>query len=130
MSTGQTSVMLSMSADNGKTWTKPKKVHKETSKYNHFLTWLTVDPSNGNLHFVYYRKKRGSKATDVMWTCSMDGGLSMKEQLISEKSFEPNPYVFFGDYLNIAALDNVIRPVWPRMDNGKISLWTALIDLK
>ena len=27
MSTGQTSVMLSMSADNGKTWTKPKKVH-------------------------------------------------------------------------------------------------------
>ena len=24
MSTGQTSVMLSMSADNGKTWTKPK----------------------------------------------------------------------------------------------------------
>ena len=130
MSTGQTSVMLSMSADNGKTWTKPKKVHKETSKYNHFLTWLTVDPSNGNLHFVYYRKKRESKATDVMWACSMDGGLSMKEQLISEKSFEPNPYVFFGDYLNIAAQDNVIRPVWPRMDNGKISLWTALIDLK
>lgn len=65
-----------------------------------------------------------------MWAFSMDGGLSMKEQLISEKSFEPNPYVFFGDYLNIAAQDNVIRPVWPRMDNGKISLWTALIDLK
>ena len=59
-----------------------------------------------------------------MWACSMDGGLSMKEQLISEKSLSKS-ICLFGDYLNIAAQDNVIRPVWPRMDNGKISLWTA-----
>ena len=130
MNTGQTSVVFSSSSDNGKSWSIPKKVHKQSDKYNHFLTWFTVDPSNGNLHFVYYRKGVDSKPTDVMWAQSMDGGKSFKEQVISEKPFEPNPVVFFGDYLNIAARDNVVRPVWPRMDMGHISLWTAIIDLK
>jgi len=130
MKTGQTSVVFSSSTDNGKSWSTPTTVHKKSTKYNHFLTWFTIDPSNGNIHFVYYRKGVDSKPTDVVWAQSMDGGNSFKEQVISEKSFEPNPLVFFGDYLNIAARDNVVRPVWPRMDKGHISLWTAIIDLK
>lgn len=130
MKTGQTSVVFSSSTDNGNSWSIPKTVHKKSTKYNHFLTWFTIDPSNGNIHFVYYRKGVDSKPTDVVWAQSQDGGKSFKEQVISEKPFEPNPFVFFGDYLNIAARDNVVRPVWPRMDKGTISLWTAIIDLK
>jgi hypothetical protein len=91
---------------------------------------MTVDPSNGNLHFVYYRKSRKSKTTDVIWASSKNGGESFDEEVISEQSFEPSGTVFFGDYLNIAAVDNVVRPVWPRMDNGKITLWTALINFE
>lgn len=129
METGQTSVLFSKSSDDGKNWSTPAKVHSSSS-HNHFLTWMTVDPSNGFLHFVYYRKEALSKATDVIWSHSKNAGGSFIEKVISDTPFEPNPNVFFGDYLNIAARDNVIRPVWPRMDNGKISLWTALIDLK
>jgi len=105
-------------------------VHSETNAYNHFLTWFTIDPSNGYIHFVYYKKSVDSKATDVIWANSKDGGNTFTEKVISEKPFEPSPMVFFGDYLNIAARDNVVRPVWPRMDKGNISLWTAIIDLK
>lgn len=130
MQTGQTSVMFSKSINDGESWSIPSEVHPVTPIYNHFLTWLTVDPSNGNLHFVYYRKGVDSKSTDVMWAHSIDGGDHFTEEVISEKPFEPNPNVFFGDYLNIAARDNVVRPVWPRMDQGKISLWTAIIDMK
>jgi hypothetical protein len=61
---------------------------------------------------------------------SNDGGDTFQQQTISEKSFIPTETEFFGDYLGIAAYDNRIRPIWPRMDNKKISLWTALIDLK
>ena len=128
--TGRTSVLFSKSEDNGESWSSPVQVHKDSSEYNHFLTWMTVDPSNGNLHFVYYRKSRKSKATDVVWASSKNGGEYFVEEVISEQSFEPSGTVFFGDYLNIAAVDNVVRPVWPRMDNGKITLWTALINFE
>ena len=128
--TGRTSVLFSKSEDNGESWSSPVQVHKDSSEYNHFLTWMTVDPSNGNLHFVYYRKSRKSKATDVVWASSKNGGESFDEEVISEQSFEPSGTVFFGDYLNIAAVNNVVRPVWPRMDNGKITLWTALINFE
>ena len=130
METGLTSVMFSHSTDNGLSWSAPSKVHSETNVYNHFLTWFTVDPSNGYIHFVYYKKSVDSKATDVIWANSKDGGNTFTEKVISEKPFEPSPTVFFGDYLNIAARGNVVRPVWPRMDKGKISLWTAIIDFK
>lgn len=127
---GLTSVVFSRSLDDGTTWSEPVSVHKESNKYNHFLTWMTVDKSNGYLHFVYYRKSVKTKATDVVWAMSKDGGETFIEEVISERPFEPNAFVFFGDYLNIAALNNIVRPVWPRMDEGKISLWTALIKVE
>ncbi|MDA9817246.1 glycoside hydrolase [bacterium] len=127
---GRTSVLFSKSVDNGETWSKPVAVHKDITNYNHFLTWMTVDPSNGNLHFVYYRKSRNTKETDVVWASSRNAGDSFEEAVISERSFAPSGSVFFGDYLNIAAVNNIVRPVWPRMDNGKITLWTALINFK
>ena len=61
---------------------------------------------------------------------SKNGGITFKEECISEKPFIANEKVFFGDYLNIAAVNGVIRPIWPRMDRKKISLWVALINDK
>ena len=57
-------------------------------------------------------------------------GASYKEETISQKPFTPNNKVFFGDYLGIASVNGHIRPIWPRMDEGKITLWTAIIDQK
>jgi hypothetical protein len=46
---------------------------------------------------------------------------------ISEKPFVPSEESFFGDYTNIAAHKGIITPIWTRMDNGKTSVWTAVI---
>ncbi|MEW6195950.1 MAG: T9SS type A sorting domain-containing protein, partial [Bacteroidota bacterium] len=40
----------------------------------------------------------------------------------------PDKYIFIGDYTNIAAYNGKIYPIWTRMDNTKLSVWTALID--
>jgi hypothetical protein len=128
-----TDVWLMKSIDGGDSWSKPIKVNQDKNRSHQFFTNIAIDQTNGNLHFIYYdRSKYKSKdlQTDVVWCMSNDGGNTFQQQTISEKSFIPTETEFFGDYLGIAAYDNRIRPIWPRMDNKKISLWTALIDLK
>ncbi len=124
-----TDVWLLKSTDGGESWSEPIKVNQDKTKSHQFLTTMCIDQSNGNLHFVYYdRRKQTNKATDVVWAISKDGGKTFQEQTISEKPFTPNERVFFGDYLGISAVNGVVRPIWPRMDEGKITLWTAIID--
>ena len=128
-----TDVWLMKSSDGGDTWSKPIKVNQDRTRSHQFMTAIAVDQTNGDLHIVFYDRckyKATDKQTDVVWCMSKDGGETFQQQTISEKSFSPNDKVFFGDYLGIAAVNGRVRPIWPRMDNGKISLWTALIDLK
>lgn len=120
---------LSLSKDGGETWSEPIKVNQDDSKKHQFFTWITVDQSNGNLYFIYYdRRNYTDNQTDVYMTVSRDGGKTFQDFRISDSPFIPSEKVFFGDYLNIAAVKGVIRPIWPRMDNGKISLWVTLVN--
>jgi hypothetical protein len=127
-----TDIFLMFSTDNGVHWQGPIQVNKETRETHQFLTCLTVDQSNGDLHFVYYDRSKyepGSLKTDVIWTVSKDGGITFNETTISTSPFQPHGSKFFGDYLGIAAHNGTVRPIWPRMDQGRITLWTALIDM-
>lgn len=119
------------SDDNGETWSERKRVNQDETSREQFFTWMRIDQSNGNLYFIYYdrRNTRGS-ATEVVMAWSKDGGETIKEMTVSAKPFKPDQDVFFGDYLNIDAVNNVVRPIWPRMDNRKISLWVMLVDGK
>jgi len=120
---------LSYSKDQGKSWSEPIRVNQDDSKKHQFFTWMSIDQSNGNLYFVYYdRRNYEDDQTDVYLTTSRDGGKTFIDTRISDSPFIPFEKVFFGDYLNIASVDGVIRPIWPRMDNGKISLWVTLVS--
>lgn len=120
---------FSYSKDNGDTWSEPVKVNQDDSKKHQFFTWMTVDQSTGNLYFVYYdRRNYSDNQTDVYISTSTDGGKTFHDTRISDNPFIPTKKIFFGDYLNIAAVDGVIRPIWPRMDNGKITLWVTLVS--
>lgn len=126
-----TDVWLMSSSDGGTTWTQAKRVNQDPPGKQQFLTSMAVDQKNGDLHFIYYDRRRfKTNSTDVVWAKSSDGGLSFSEEIISTRPFLPNPEIFFGDYLGIAAHNGRVRPIWPRMDNGVITLWTALIDPK
>jgi hypothetical protein len=125
-----TDVWLAKSTDGGQTWTAPKKVNDDATNRHQFLTWMTVDQANGNLYFVFYdRRAFSDNNTDVYLAVSKDGGETFKNIKISESPFIPDNSIFFGDYNNISAYNNVIRPIWTRLDNRQLSIWTAIIDV-
>ncbi|MDZ7847453.1 MAG: hypothetical protein U5L96_12140 [Owenweeksia sp.] len=75
------------------------------------------------------RRNTTGLETEVYLASSKDGGESWKNEKISESAFSTNPMIFFGDYNHIDAYDGVVRPVWTRLgDDGKMSIWTAIIS--
>ncbi|UOQ53859.1 T9SS type A sorting domain-containing protein [Hymenobacter cellulosivorans] len=125
-----TDVWLTRSTDGGQTWSAPTRVNNDAPGRHQFFTWMTVDQKTGYLWFVFYdRRNYTDTRTDVYAARSTDGGQTFQNFRISQSPFVPNEDTFFGDYSNITAHDNVVRPVWTRLDNTQLSVWTALIDV-
>ena len=125
-----TDVFILKSYDKGETWSKAIRVNQDKTQTHQFFTWMSVDSITGYIYIVYYDRSRyNNSQTDVVLAISKDGGNSFSNQVISESPFTPISGIFFGDYNNIAAYDGVIRPIWTRYENGKLSVWTAIIDL-
>ncbi len=127
-----TDVWLTSSPDGGLTWTAPRRVNNDPPGSQQFLTWLTVDPVTGYLWFVFYDRRSypaGSLQTDVYGARSTDGGLTFQNFRLSQSPFVPDAQGFLGDYTNIVAYNNVVRPCWTRMDAGRqTSIWTAIVN--
>jgi hypothetical protein len=124
-----TDIFLSKSIDQGQSWSEPIKVNQDTSGNHQFFTWMDIDQTSGNMWFVYHdRRNHKDTGTDVYVAVSKDGGLSFTESKISESPFYPDPEIFFGDYNNIAAHGNVVRPVWTRLDDKNLSVRTSIVD--
>jgi hypothetical protein len=126
-----TDVWLAKSTDGGNTWSEPNRVNDDPPARHQFFTWMTIDQTNGYLYFVFYDRRNytaQSTSTDVYMARSTDGGETFSNFLVSEEPFTPNSGVFFGDYTNVTAHDNVIRPIWTRLHDGQLSLYTAVID--
>ena len=123
-----TDVFITTSKDKGDTWSTPMRINKDGPGKQQFLPWLAVDQATGSLYVVYYdRRAYDDNQTDVYLAWSSSGGKSFAETKISERPFLPIAGRFFGDYNNISAHRNVIAPVWTRMDDGKTTVWTAVI---
>lgn len=124
-----TDVWLAKSTDEGETWSDPIRVNDDPPGKHQFFTWMTVDQATGYLYFVFYdRRNYDDKATDVYMAMSKDGGETFTNFKISESPFAPNSGVFFGDYTNITAYDDVIRPIWARLDGFQLTVYTAIVD--
>lgn len=127
-----TDIWLIKSSDDAKTWSAPIRVNQDKTQTHQFMSAFTIDQSDGSLHFLFYDRSLAKQPneTQVVWVNSRNGGSSFEQHRISEKPFVPNPKVFFGDYISIAAVKGKVIPVWVRSDLGKTSLWTANLDLK
>ena len=124
-----TDVWLVKSSDGGNSWSAPIRVNDDAPGKQQFLTWMAIDQTTGFLWFVFYdRRNYNDEQTDVYGAFSEDGGNTFTNFKISETPFTPNSSVFFGDYTNITAYNNVIRPIWTRLDNSNLSVWTAIIN--
>jgi hypothetical protein len=123
-----TDVWFTRSNNFGDNWSTPARVNDDEPGKHQYLPWMVVDQTTGYVYILYYdRRNYDDLQTDVYLAYSVDGGLKFKNVKISETPFTPSDGNFFGDYLNIDAYKGIIAPVWTRMDNGKTSVWTAVI---
>jgi hypothetical protein len=126
-----TDVWLIKSTDGGTTWSSPIRVNDDAPGKQQFLTWMDVDKTNGNIYCVFYDRRNfsaGSSQTDVYAARSVDGGTTFTNYKINSTSFNPSPSVFFGDYIGISAVNNIVRPIWMEYTGSTLSVWTAMID--
>ncbi len=124
-------IWLVRSEDGGNTWSERVRVNDDKPGKQQFFTWMDVDPVTGYIYIVFYdRRAYDDNQTDVYLAYSTDGGRSFTNKKISTHPFTPTDNVFFGDYNDISAYDGIIRPIWTRLEDGVLSVWTALIDVK
>ena len=127
--TDDTDVWLLKSTDGGITWSDRIRVNDDPPGKHQFLTWMTIDQTNGRIWIVFYdRRNYTDNQTDVYLAYSIDGGETFTNIRISESPFTPTAGVFFGDYTNITASNNIVRPIWCRLSGGKTSIYTAIMD--
>jgi hypothetical protein len=127
--TDDTDIFFTRSANYGDNWTSPIHVNNDASKSHQYMPWMTIDQATGFLYVVYYdRSEHDDLQTDVYLAWSTDAGSTFNNVKISESPFAPSAEIFFGDYTNITAHNGVIAPIWTRMENGKTSVWTAVIN--
>jgi hypothetical protein len=127
--TTDTDIWFIKSTDGGLTWGERKRVNNDPPGKHQFFTWMTVDQSNGYIYFVFYDRRNNSNTqTDVYIAVSADAGETFTNYKISESPFTPYSTIFFGDYTNISATNNIVRPIWTRLDGGSLSMYTALFD--
>lgn len=125
---GVTDVYSIYSSDNGSTWSTPVRVNTDNVMNHHFFPSMTLDPVTGHVFVAFYdRRNYLDSETDVYLARSTDGGASFDNARISQSAFGPDSGVFFGDYIHIAAYNHHVYPIWMRMDDSVISVWTALV---
>jgi hypothetical protein len=126
--TDDTDIWFLRSINYGDFWGQPVRLNADQTKTHQFLPWMAVDQTTGYIYIMYYDRSRYTDTqTDVVLAWSMDGGVSFKRTVISEKPFAPSEEVFFGDYNNVVAHKGIITPIWTRMDGGKTQIMTAVI---
>jgi len=124
-----TDIFLIKSTDGGENWSGIKRVNDDTTGAHQFFPWMSIDPMTGVIWVVFYdRRARTGDTTDVYLARSHDGGETFENFKVSEAPFKPDPSVFFGDYINVAARAGRVYPIWMRMDSTDLSVWVALVD--
>lgn len=126
-----TDIFVAKSLDGGLTWSKPTRVNNDKKGRQQFFPWMAIDQVTGHLYVVFYdRRFHADEQTDVYVAVSRDGAKTFTNLKVSKEPFDPNGFVFFGDYNHISAHDGVVRPIWTRLDKGVLSVWTAIMDFK
>ncbi len=124
-----TDVWFKKSTDGGNTWSALKRVNDDPAGKQQFFTWMSVDQVTGYIYIVFYdRRNYTDNNTDVYLAVSKDAGNTFENIRISDTPFLPNSGVFFGDYTNISAHNNIVRPVWTTLNYNTKTLNTILID--
>lgn len=124
-----TDIWIMRSTNFGDNWSTPMRLGEDKNNRHQYLPSMTIDQSNGNVYVVYFdRGNYEDNQTDVYLAYSTDAGSNFKSVKISESPFVPGESS--GLNASISAYRGIITPVWTRVDNGSVTVWTALIKEK
>ncbi|HWY98129.1 MAG TPA: glycosyl hydrolase [Bacteroidia bacterium] len=124
-----TDIWYVKSTDKGETWSPPLRINNDDSHRQQFMTWLSIDPVTGYLYSLFYdRREHGGDTTDVYLAVSKDGGNNFCNFRINDRHFVPKESVFFGDYIDVVAYNNIVRPMWMQLYKYKLCMYTAIIN--
>jgi len=129
-------VVVRVSRDGGLSWSPATPIHPVGDSSVQFMPWIAVDQSTGRVHAVFYDRQRrpGEEglhpwATHVVHAWSANG-FDWNQERLTVEPFVPSPKAFMGDYNAIDVVGGIVRPVWTELHEGRLSIWTALIEMK
>jgi len=124
-----TDVFMVKSEDGGLSWSIPTRINDDPPDRHQFFPFLTVDQVNGKVWLVFFdRRNHSDTNTDVYMAVSEDGGENFTNFEVSETPFVPYSTVWFGHYIGLAAEDDLVIPVWNRMDEGVSTVMGAIVN--
>jgi hypothetical protein len=126
-------IVLVTSTDGGATWSTGVRVNDDplNNGKDQYFPWCTVDQSTGQLIVIFYDSRDvPNNQANVYMATSNDGGYTFENFMVSDQPFTPVPISglaggYSGDYIGVAALDNVAYPFWMDNRTGNYQGWTA-----
>jgi len=120
--TNGTDIFLSRSSDGGSAWSPPLRVNDDPTGVanDQFNQWLSVDPSDGSVNMSWNDSRNDPThlSTDIFFARSTDGGTSFNKNVqvttapTNETCCGADLGNQYGDYEGIAAMDDLVHPVW------------------
>ncbi|MCW8810313.1 MAG: T9SS type A sorting domain-containing protein [Ignavibacteriaceae bacterium] len=126
-------IVLITSTDGGATWSTGTRVNDDplNNGKDQYFPWCTVDQSTGQLIVIFYDSRDvPNNQANVYMATSNDGGYTFENIIISDQPHTPAPISglaggYAGDYIGVAALDNIAYPFWMDNRTGNYQGWTA-----
>jgi hypothetical protein len=129
-------IVLIKSTDGGATWSTGIRVNDDplNNGKDQYFPWCTVDQSTGQLILVFYDSRDvPNNQANVYMARSLDGGNTFENFKVSDQPHTPAPISglaggYAGDYIGVAALDDIAYPLWMDNRTGNYQGWMAVVN--
>ncbi len=129
-------IVFVKSTDGGTTWSSPARVNDDAlnNGKDQILPWVTVDQATGQLICVFYDSRNvPNTQAEVFMATSVNGGTTFTNFAVSDQAFVLDPISGFsgnyaGDYIGVAAHDDIAYAYWMSEQTGNAQGWMAKVE--
>ncbi len=128
-------IVLIRSTNGGANWSTPIRVNNDpiNNGKDQYYPWCTVDQATGQLMLVFYDSRNVvNSQAEVFMARSENGGVSFENFKVSDQAHTPAPIPnlaggYAGDYIGVAAYNNVAYPFWADNRTGNYQGWMSKV---